>query len=142
MIGCVDEFNTATPQASSSILLSKQSGFYLSSAYKLQPGVLDIIDSVWSERVWRYEVVGGKKMKIALTNNQIILKLKNTQKDFEKSNYFLDWRIEENHYGDLGSGNGVFMVRYSKNDKIDTLHFFLHKMSNESIIDIGTFLVY
>lgn len=34
------------------------------------------------------------------------------------------------------------MVRYPKSDKLDTLHFFLHKMSDGSIIDIGTFLIY
>jgi len=141
MVGCIDEFNTATPQASSSILSSKQNGFYLSSAYKLQPGILDIVDSVWNERVWRYQVVDGQKKKIALSNNQIVLRLK-TQKDFEKSNYFLDWKIEEKHYGDLGSGNGVFMVRYPKNDKIDTLHFSLRRISDDSIVDIGTFLFY
>ncbi|MGK2862485.1 MAG: hypothetical protein ACSLE0_11155 [Chitinophagaceae bacterium] len=76
--GCADDFNIATPQASSSILSSKQNGFYLSTAHKLQPGVLDIIDSVWNERVWRYEVIEGEKKKIALSNNQIVLKLKKT----------------------------------------------------------------
>lgn len=141
MVRCV-EVNTATPQASSSILSSKQNGFFLSSAYQLHPGALDIIDSVWNERVWRYEVVDGQKKKIALSNNQIILKLKETQKDFKKSDYFLDWRMAEKHYGDLGTANGVFRVRYSKNDKIDTLHFLLHRMSNDSIVDIGTFLIH
>jgi hypothetical protein len=141
MVGCV-EVNTATPQASSSILSSKQNGFYLSGAYKLYPGKLDIIDSVWNERVWRYVVVNGQKKRITLSNNQFILKLKKTQKGFEKDDYFLDWKITEKHYGDLGSGNGVFMVRYAKNDKIDTLHFVLQKMSSDSMIDIGTFLIY
>jgi len=140
MVRCV-EVNTSTPQASPSILSSKQNGFFLSNAYQLHPGVLDIIDSVWNERVWRYEIVDGQKKKIALSNNQIILKLKKTQKDLKKSDYFLDWTIVEKHYGDLGSGNGVFMVRYPKNDKKDTLHFLLHRMSNDSIIDIGTFLI-
>ena len=76
-----------------------------------------------------------------MSNNQIILRLKKTQKDFEKSNYFLDWRIEERHYGDLGSGNEVFMVRYPESNKIDTLHFLLHKISDDSIIDLGAFLL-
>ena len=76
--GCVDEFNTATPQASSSILASKQNGFYISEAKKLQGGVLDIVDSVWIEKVWHYKIINGKKKKVSLsTNNQIILKLKN-----------------------------------------------------------------
>lgn len=139
MIRCV-EVNTATPQASSSILVSKQSGFFLSRALKLHPGVLDIVDSVWNERVWRYEVMDGQKKKIGLSNNQIIVRLK-TQTDFKKSDYFLNWKIVEEHYGDLASGNGVFLVRYSINDRVDTLHFLLHRMSTDSIIDIGTFLI-
>ena len=141
IVGCF-EINTVTPQASGSILSSKLNGFYISSAYNLYLGKLDIIDSVWIERVWRYEVVDGHKKRIELSNHQIILRLKNTQKEFKKDNYFLEWRIEEKHFGNLGSGNGVFMVRYPKNEKIDTLHFILHRISNESIIDLGTFVIY
>jgi hypothetical protein len=142
MMGCIGDFNTATPQASSSILESRQNGFYISRGYVVHPGELDIIDSVWNESVWRYEVVDGKKTKIALSKNQIILRLKRTNNAFEKRNYLLDWRIEEKVYGDLGSGNGVFMVRYPKNSKIDTLHFLLHRSSNDSVIDIGTFILH
>ena len=46
------------------------------------------------------------------------------------------------HYGDVGRGNRVFILMYPENDKIDILHFELHKMSNDSMIDIGTFLTY
>lgn len=138
--GC-NEFNTATPQASSTILISKKSGFYLSMAKKLQTGDLDIIDSVWIEKVWHYKIIKGEKRKVALSpNNQIILKLKKTSNEFNKSEYFLEWKIEEKHFGDLASGNGVFMVRCPKTTRIDTLHFFLHRINDNSIIDIGTFV--
>ncbi|MEA9414168.1 hypothetical protein [Flavobacterium sp. PL02] len=139
-ISC-NEFNTATPQASSTILNSKENGFYLSTANKVQTGDLDIIDSVWIEKVWHYKVIKGEKRKVALSsNNQIVLKLKKTSKEFKKSEYFLEWKIEEKHFGNLGSGNGVFMIRYPKNTKIDTLHFLLHKANDKSTIDIGTFV--
>lgn len=136
-----NEFNTATPQASSTISNSKENGFYLSTVNKLQTGHLDIIDSVWIEKVWHYKVIKGEKRKVALSsNNQIVLKLKKTSKEFKKSEYFLEWKIEEKHFGNLGSGNGVFMIRYAKNTKIDTLHFLLHKVNDKSTIDIGTFV--
>lgn len=139
-ISC-NEFNTATPQASSTILNSKENGFYLSTANKVQTGDLDIIDSVWIEKVWHYKVIKGEKRKVALSsNNQIVLKLKKTSKEFKKSEYFLEWKIEEKRFGNLGSGNGVFMIRYPKNTKIDTLHFLLHKANDKSTIDIGTFV--
>lgn len=136
-----NEFNTATPQASSSISNSKENGFYISTGNKLQTLDLDIIDSVWIEKVWHYKVIKGEKRKVALSpNNQIVLKLKKTSKEFKKSEYLLEWKIEEKHFGDLGSGNGVFMIRYPKNTKIDTLHFLLHKVNDNSTIDIGTFV--
>lgn len=139
-ISC-NEYNTATPQASSTISNSKENGFYLSTANKLQTGDLDIIDSVWIEKVWHYKVIKGEKRKVALSsNNQIVLKLKKTSREFKKSEYFLKWKIEEKHFGNLGSGNGVFMIRYPKNTKIDTLHFLLHKANDKSTIDIGTFV--
>jgi hypothetical protein len=139
-ISC-NEFNTATPQASSTISNSKENGFYLFTANKLQTGDLDIIDSVWIEKVWHYKVIKGEKRKVALSsNNQIVLKLKKTIKQFKKSEYLLEWKIEEKHFGNLGSGNGVFMIRYPKNTKIDTLHFVLHKVNDKSTIDIGTFV--
>jgi hypothetical protein len=138
-ISC-NEFNTATPQASSTILTSKESGFYLSTANKLQTGELDIIDSVWIEKVWHYKIIKGEKKKVAQSsNNQIILKLKKTSEEFKKSDYFLEWKIEEKYFGDLGSGNGVFMVTYPKTTRIDTLHFLLHRVNNDSTIGIGTF---
>ena len=137
--GCY-EFNTATPQASPTISDSKQSGFYISTANKLRTGDLDIIDSVWIEKVWHYKVINGEKGKIAESpNNQIIVKLKKTREGFKKSDYFLKWEIKEKLLGDLGSGNGVFILTYPKATKIDTLHFFLHRLNDDSIIDIGTF---
>lgn len=140
--GCFDNINTTTPQASSSIFASQQDGFYLSIANKLQGGTMDIIDSVWNERVWHYEIINGKRKKVvSSTNNQIILRLKDPIENFKKNNYFLEWRMEEKHLGDLASGNGVFMLRYPQNYKIDTLHLFLYKMPNDSAIDIGTFLL-
>lgn len=136
------EFNTATPQASSTILTSKEDGFYLSTANKLQTGDLDIIDSVWIEKVWHYKVINGEKKKVSQSsNNQIVLRLKKTNKEFKKSDYFLEWEIKEKHFGDLGSGNGVFMTAYPKTTRIDTLHFLLRRVNNNSIIDIGTFLI-
>lgn len=139
-ISC-NEFNTATPQASSTISNSKENGFYLSTANKLQTGDLDIIDSVWIEKVWHYKVIKGEKRKVALSsNNQIVLKLKKSSKEFKKSEYFLEWKIEEKHFGNLGSGNGMYMIRYPKNTKIDTLHFLLHQANDKSTIDIGTFV--
>ena len=86
--------------------------------------------------------MNGQKNRIALANNQIILRLKKTRKDFVERDYLLKWKIEEKHYGTLGSGNGVFMVDYPKNDRLDTLHFILHRESPDSIINIGTFLFY
>ncbi len=137
--GCY-EFNTATPQSSSSILASKADGFYLSTANKLNTGDLDIIDSVWVEKVWHYKIIKGEKKKVSLSsNNQIVLRLKKTNKEFKKSEYFLEWEIKEKKLGDLGSGNGVFMIEYPKAIKIDTLHFLLHRVNNDSTIDIGTF---
>ncbi|MFN7774547.1 hypothetical protein [Flavobacterium sp.] len=134
-----NEFNTATPQASSTISASKQNGFYISTANKLRTGDLDIIDSVWIENVWHYKVINGKKEKIAQSpNNQIIVRLKKTNEKFTKSDYFLEWELKEKHLGDLGSGNGVFMVTYPKTTRIDTLHFLLHRLDNDSTIDIGT----
>lgn len=139
-ISC-NEFNTATPQASSTISNSKENGFYLSTANKLQTGDLDIIDSVWIEKVWHYKVIKGEKRKVALSsNNQIVLKLKKSSKEFKKSEYFLEWKIEEKHFGNLGSGNGVYMIRYPQNTKIDTLHFLLHQANDKTTIDIGTFV--
>lgn len=139
-ISC-SEFNTATPQASSTISNSKENGFYLSTANKLQNGDLDIIDSVWIEKVWHYKVINGDKKKVALSpNNQIVLKLKKINKEFKKSEYFLEWNIEEKHFGNLGSGNGVFMIAFPKTTKIDTLHFLLHKVNDNSTIDLGTFV--
>ncbi|MFH6969199.1 hypothetical protein [Flavobacterium sp. FlaQc-28] len=139
-ISC-NEFNTATPQASSTISNSKENGFYLSTANKLQNGDLDIIDSVWIEKVWHYKVINGDKKKVALSpNNQIVLKLKKINKEFKKSEYFLEWKIEEKHFGNLGSGNGVFMIAFPKTTRIDTLHFLLHKVNDNSTIDIGTFV--
>ena len=140
MCNCCNEFNTATPQASSTILISKKNGFYLSTANKLQTGDLDIIDSVWIEKVWHYKVINGEKRKVAQSpNNQIIVKLKKTNEEFKKSDYFLEWEIKEKHFGDLGSGNGIFMVTFPKTTRIDTLHFFLHRLNNNSTIDIGTY---
>lgn len=140
--GCNNEINTVTPQASSSISSSKESGFLLSIAKKINNGELDIVDSVWTEQVWRYEITNGQKKKVALsTNNQVVLRLKETNKEFKKDNYFLEWKIEEKKYGDLASGNGVFMVRYPKDDEKDTLHFLLRKTHSDSAIDIGTFLL-
>lgn len=139
-ISC-NEFNTATPQASSTISDSKENGFYLFTVNKLLTGDLDIIDSVWIEKVWHYKVIKGEKRKVALSsNNQIVLKLKETSKEFKKIKYLLEWKIEEKHFGNLGSGNGVFIIRYPKNTKIDTLHFLLHKENDKSTIDIGTFV--
>ena len=139
-ISC-NEFNTATPQASSTISNSKKNEFYISTVNKLQTGDLDIIDSLWIEKVWHYKVIKGKKRKVALSpNNQIVLKLKKISKEFKKSEYLLEWKIEEKHFGNLGSGNGVFMVRYPKTTKIDTLHFLLHKVNDNSTVDIGTFV--
>ncbi|MEN2413178.1 hypothetical protein [Flavobacterium mesophilum] len=137
---CCNEFNTATPQASSTILSSKENGFYLSTAKKLKTGDLNIIDAVWIEKVWHYKVIKGEKRKVALSpNNQIVLRLK-TSKEFKKSEYFLEWKIEEKHFGYLGSGNGVFMLSFPKTSRIDTLHFLLHKVKDNSIFDIGTFV--
>ncbi|KAF2511369.1 hypothetical protein EYY60_08025 [Flavobacterium zhairuonense] len=141
MCVCCHEFNTATPQASSTILNSKKSEFYLSTANKLQTGDLDIIDSVWIEKVWHYKVIEGEKRKVSLSpNNQIVLKLKKASKEFKKSEYLLEWKIVEKHFGNLGSGNGVFMVTFPKTTRIDTLHFLLHKVKDNSTIDIGTFV--
>ena len=67
------------------------------------------------------------------------MKLKKTNEEFKKSDYFLEWEIKEKHLGDLGSGNGVFMVTYPKTTRIDTLHFFLQRLNNNSTIDIGTY---
>ncbi|KRD05405.1 hypothetical protein ASE21_20830 [Flavobacterium sp. Root901] len=139
-ISC-NEFNTATPQASSTISSSKENGFYISTANKLQTGDLDIIDSVWIEKVWHYKVINGEKRKVALSpNNQVILKLKKTNTKFKKSEYFLEWKIKEKHFGYVGSGNGVFMIAFPKTTRIDTLHFLLHKVKDNSTIDIGTFV--
>ncbi|MFN1217845.1 hypothetical protein ACKW6Q_12830 [Chryseobacterium kwangjuense] len=137
---CCNEFNTATPQASSTIITSKENGFYLSTGNKLRTGELDIIDSVWIEKVWHYKVINGEKKKISLSsNNQVVLKLKKTNEEFKKNNYFLEWKIEEKHFGDLASGNGVFIMRYPNTTKIDTLHFLLNRLNNNSTTDIGTF---
>lgn len=139
-ISC-NEFNTATPQASSTISNSKENGFYLSTVNKLQTGDIDIIDSVWIEKVWHYKVINGEKRKVALSsNNQIVLKLKKTNKEFRKIEYLLEWKIEEKHFGCLDSGNGVFMIAFPKTTRVDTLHFLLHKVKDNSIIDIGTFV--
>lgn len=138
--GCV-EVNTVTPQASQSVLSSKQSGFYQSGAHKLYFGVLDIIESVWVERNWRYDVANLKKKKIPLTGSQIILKIKDLPKDFQKSDYLLNWSIKEKHLGNLASGNGVFILDYSRNEAVDTLSFQIHVVTKDSLIDIGTFIL-
>lgn len=138
-MSCV-EIDTASPQASSSISESKRSGFYLSKARMLRPGLLDMIDSVWTERVWRYEIVKGEKHKIPLWNNQIVLSLKSGKNHFKNSD-FLKWEVTEKRYGIFGSGNGVYILRCPKNEKIDTLQFFLHNKSDSSVKDMGTFLI-
>ena len=138
MVQCVD-VNTTDTQASSSISRSKQNGVYISSAHKINPGVLDIVDSVWCEKLWKYDIVKGQTKKTPLNYTQIVLQLKKSQKLINFNNYLTDWKISEKHYGDLGSGNGVFSVLYSEKQKTDTFRFLVKGMNNDSIIDIGTF---
>ena len=70
-----------------------------------------------------------------------MLPLLHGRKDVNKESYLLDWKITEKKYGTLGYGNGVFILRYANKDMIDTLHFQIQRLTDQSIIDIGRFKV-
>lgn len=138
MPGCVD-IDTASPQASASVTASKLDGFYLSGYQQAQPGDSSIIDSVWKEKVWRYEIVKGKRRKLLLTGEQIVINLKSSA-GLPNGNYLTDWEISEKNIGYLGAGNNVYIMFFNPKDKIDTLQFFLHNKSVSNITNIGTFI--
>lgn len=139
MIGCV-EIDTASPQASASVTVSKQDGFFISGYHQVEPGTSAIVDSVWKEKVWRYDMVKGEKNKVLLTGEQIVLKLKDSVDVSKMGNYLVDWEISEKKIGYLGTGNRVYILFFNPKDKIDTLQFSLHNKTNNSTLNIGTYV--
>lgn len=138
--GC-HEIDISTPQASRTIAASKKYGFYLSTGHKVHIGSLDIVDTVWKERVWRYAIENRETKRISLSNDQIIVKVNNFPKGYDNKSYYSKWKILEKDYGALGSGSGVFILMCPSKNCKDTLTFLLHDISTDTLINIGKFLI-